>query len=308
MAEAEPTPTTSLSIGIVTDEQWPDLTDSDTLLADALEERGHAVEPVIWTHSSVEYQELDLLVIRSCYEYHTQADAFRDWLDAREREGPPVLNPPSVVRWNMHKFYLRELVQAGVDVLETEFVESGAASEPSLATILDRRGWEEAVVKPAIGTSSAGAWRTSTTGPPDDQARFEAALADGDLLVQQFAPEIADGERSLVFIDGRFSHGWMSVPARGEFRSQSTFGGETVVFEPDGSVTEQARGILETAREITGTQEGFAYARVDGIERNGRFVLMELELIEPYLGLGRDPDAPERLATALLARAAARES
>ncbi|WP_255192539.1 hypothetical protein [Natronobeatus ordinarius] len=37
------------------------------------------------------------------------------------------------------------------------------------------------------------------------------------------------------------------------------------------------------------------YARVDGLERGGAFELMELELIEPYLGLVRS-GAVERFA------------
>jgi hypothetical protein len=41
------------------------------------------------------------------------------------------------------------------------------------------------------------------------------------------------------------------------------------------------------------------YARVDGVERDGRLVLMELELIEPHLFLGWDADATGRLAVAL---------
>lgn len=292
------TQTDTLHIGIVTDEQWPELTDSDRLLAEALEGRGHSVTPVIWTDPSVDYDTLDLLVVRSCYEYHTRPEAFRAWLEKREIMGPPVVNPVPVIRWNMHKFYLRELDAAGVEVLETAFIE--AATERALDGILEDHGWDDAVVKPAIGTSSAGAWRTSQSRAQEDQDRFEGVLAEGDHLVQRYAPEIADGERSLVFIGGAFSHAWRSIPAEGEFRSQSTYGGETVPFEPSQTLVDQAREILETGRQHIGVGDGIAYARVDGVERGGRFVLMELELVEPYLGLGRDEAAPERLADAVL--------
>jgi hypothetical protein len=44
------------------------------------------------------------------------------------------------------------------------------------------------------------------------------------------------------------------------------------------------------------------YARVDGVLRAGRFVLMELEVNEPGLGLDLVPGAAERFADALLAR------
>jgi len=42
------------------------------------------------------------------------------------------------------------------------------------------------------------------------------------------------------------------------------------------------------------------YARVDGLEKDGRFLLAELELIEPELFLERKPGAAERFARALL--------
>ncbi|WP_158501570.1 hypothetical protein [Vitiosangium sp. GDMCC 1.1324] len=47
--------------------------------------------------------------------------------------------------------------------------------------------------------------------------------------------------------------------------------------------------------------EGCVFARVDGCEVDGRFVLMELELIEPVLYLGTHPGAEARLASAVAA-------
>ena len=41
------------------------------------------------------------------------------------------------------------------------------------------------------------------------------------------------------------------------------------------------------------------YARVDGVERDGRLVLMELELIEPHLFLGWHAGAATRLAASI---------
>jgi glutathione synthase/RimK-type ligase-like ATP-grasp enzyme len=299
-------------IGIVTGEAWPSLTDSDRLLADELEGRGHAVRPAIWDDPAVAWAEFDLVVLRSCFDYHETPEAFRDWLDRVAATDATVLNPVPVLRWNMHKFYLEALIEAGVEILETAFVAAG--SNTQLVDVLRDRGWDQAVVKPAIATSSANAWRTDLESASTDQERFEAALADGDHLVQAYAPEIADGERSLVFIDESFSHAWRSIPAEDEFRSHGRFGGTAESFDPPAELVDQAAAVLETARTITdretaaedgwetGAEDGFTYARVDGIERDGRFVLMELELVEPFLGLHRSADAPARLADAVLER------
>jgi hypothetical protein len=52
------------------------------------------------------------------------------------------------------------------------------------------------------------------------------------------------------------------------------------------------------------TRGAEAHARVDGLVRDGAFVLMELEVNEPDLGLALAAGAPERFADALLARLA----
>jgi hypothetical protein len=65
-------------------------------------------------------------------------------------------------------------------------------------------------------------------------------------------------------------------------------------MEPTSDIVAQAHGVLEAAGQVS------HYARVDGCVVDGRFVLMELELIEPDLFLRAHPAAPKRLAAALL--------
>jgi len=46
-------------------------------------------------------------------------------------------------------------------------------------------------------------------------------------------------------------------------------------------------------------EESLLYARVDGVNSDGCFVLIELELIEPQLFLKMDAAAPQRFAEAI---------
>jgi len=57
--------------------------------------------------------------------------------------------------------------------------------------------------------------------------------------------------------------------------------------------------IADAERVIAAVPGDALYARVDGVEREGRLVLMELELIEPHLFLGWDAQAAGRLARAV---------
>ncbi|UVE50244.1 hypothetical protein KU306_15290 [Haloferax larsenii] len=296
--------TTSQRLGIVTGTDAPELTADGKALREALRSRGFDAEGVRWMDSSVDWSDFDVALLRSCWTYYTRPDDFRDWISTVEDAGVTLLNPPDVVRWNVNKSYLSALDAAGVPVIPTAWVEPG--ERPNLETILRERGWEEAVVKPAIGTSSAGAWKTSLETAARDQPRFEEpfsaarqtgstagggadreTLSSRGALVQEFAPEIADGERSLVFFCGAYSYAWQSFRAPDEFGVEPNFETENRTYEPDEEIVVQATEALETAAELVGVDaEHLPYARVDGIERDGEFRLMELELIEPYLDLG----------------------
>ncbi|WP_265109778.1 ATP-grasp domain-containing protein [Halosolutus halophilus] len=285
-------------IGIVTGEKAPELTDDGRAIVSGLRERGYLTAPTIWSDSTVDWSQFDALVVRSCWQYYDDPDAFRAWLATVEQNGIVVVNPPDVIRWNVHKFYLRDLETAGVSVVPTAYVER--ESDVDLGTILDRNGWTDAVVKPAIGTSSSGVWRASTPIGPGDEDRFETQRAERDLLVQQFVPEVTDGELSMIFFEGAFSHANRSVPAADDFRAHPNFGVATDAFDPTASLVDQARTVLDAAADVLSIDPAtLGYARVDGIERAGTFVLMELELIEPYLGLSRADGGVDRAVDAI---------
>lgn len=311
-------------IGLVTGEAVPDLTEDGQALLAALRERGLVADPVVWSDPGVDWDGFDHLVLRSCWQYHERPAAFRDWLATIEGARPALSNPPAVVRWNRHKSYLRDLQAAGVDVPETVWLDR--SSDAVLEELLRRNDWDEAVVKPAVGTSSTGVFRTSRADALADQERFEDLISAGDVLVQAFQPGIADGERSLVFLGGRFSHATTTRPAADDFRAHPDHGGTVEPYEPPTAVVERGERILEAACRELGiatedltyarvdgidATDDLAYARVDGIEDHGRadgteggdgtvgeggFTLLELELIEPYLGLTTADGAVERFA------------
>lgn len=285
-------------IGLATADSVPALTEDGQRLQASLRDLGFPTEPVVWTDQQVDGSSFDVLVLRSCWDYHTRPDAFEEWLATAADAGVTVLNPLSVVRWNLHKFYLRDLAERGVRIPDTVWVERG--SDVSLSATLRDRGWEQAVVKPAVATSSAGLWRTSLADADAEQRRFESMTADEDVLVQRFLPEVSKGERSLVFVGGEYSHAFVSIPASSDFRAHPNFGGETERFEPSRGVVAEAKSVLERAADALDCDpDAFRYARVDGVERDGEFYLMELELIEPFLNLKLCSDASERLARAI---------
>jgi len=286
-------------LGIVTGDRAPELSEDGQALAAALGERGVDAVPAHWRETE-SWDGFDALLVRSCWDYYRHAEAFDAWLEAVAAARPQAYNPPDVLRWNPHKFYLADLADAGVDTLDTVFVEQD--EDRPLASVPDAEGWAEAVVKPAVGTSSEGVARVSRDAVAQARSAYEELRDTGDVLVQRFAPEIDDGERSLAFVAGGYSHASSSVPAADDFRSHHSFGGHNEPYDPPQAVVDDAAAVVQTAADLLGTdREDILYARVDGIERGGEFILMELELVEPHLGLRR-ADAVGRFTGAIAAR------
>jgi glutathione synthase/RimK-type ligase-like ATP-grasp enzyme len=236
----------------------------------------------------------EAVVVRSCWDYHLHPSTFSAWLAALEQLQVPLWNPAPILRWNLHKTYLRDLHIQGVAIPPTCWLERGDQAE--LGTILADHGWEEAVIKPAISATAYQTWRTTHKQGNHDQPQFAARLQYADMLVQQFMePVVTDGEWSLVFFQKQYSHAVLKKAQAGDFRVQDDFGGTVEVVSPGIALIEQAQQIVDY---VAGP---LLFARVDGIERDGQFVLMELELIEPFLFLNSDPQAVERFARAILA-------
>jgi hypothetical protein len=272
----------------------PELSPDDRLAAEALRRRGVDVRPAVWNDQGVDWEDLALVVIRSTWDYHLARARYEAWV-RRFAARPGVLwNPPPAVLGTLDKRYLIELARRGVRVVPTAYV--AAADARTLAAVIDGEGWDEVVIKPSVSASARGTWRSSLARAAADQERFAAQRAAQDLLIQPFCPEVAArGEWSLIFLGGEYSHAVLKRPADGDFRVQRHFGGSPAAAVPGARLIDDAAAVL-------GAVGGpLLYARVDGIERAGRFVLMEAEINEPSLFLSFSDDAPRRFADAIAA-------
>lgn len=77
---------------------------------------------------------------------------------------------------------------------------SAGGDEASLAEILDRHGWREAVVKPAISASARATWRVSRAQADEAQVRWDRDRGREEMMVQAFVPEVVElAEPCLYF-------------------------------------------------------------------------------------------------------------
>ena len=281
------------TIALVTYRDLPQLTPEDQVVCSFLQTLGVQTHAVIWDAPDVVWDTYQAVVVRSCWDYHLHPSRFITWLRHLERLQIPLWNPTPILHWNLHKTYLRELQTQGVTIPPTCWLQRGCTAE--LATIFADHGWKEVVIKPAISATAYHTWRTTSAQGSQDQLRFAAMLQLSDVLVQQFMdPVVTYGEWSFVFFQKQYSHAVLKKAQPGDFRVQDDFGGTVEVVSPAMALIEQAQQIINRIKDP------LLFARVDGIELDGHLVLMELELIEPFLFLQSSPHAIERFARAIL--------
>ena len=103
----------------------------------------------------------------------------------------------------------------------------------------------------------------------------------------------SEGEYSLFYFNRRFSHAIRKTPKPGDFRVQEEFGADIVLVDPEPALLAAGEQVMQLVEPLP------AYARVDFVEGpDGRFLLMELELIEPSMYLRMHQEAPRRFAEA----------
>lgn len=282
-------------LALITSEEYPNLYEDDLLLVEALEEVGIASRPTIWSDAGIDWLSFDALVIRTPWDYFIRLREFRAWLDARIASGVRMFNSSAILDWNFDKRYLLDLEAAGVSVVPSIVVPQGERAD--IAALARGRGWDEIVIKPTI---SGGGYCTHRFHV-EDARRFDEDVArillDRGLLIQPFLPEIlTEGELSLLFFDGVFSHAVRKRPKSGDYRVQFQYGGSNENVDVRDEWIEGARACIAAAPGLP------VYARVDGVIHGGRFLLMELEVFEPLMFLARHPDSPGRFARAIQGR------
>jgi glutathione synthase/RimK-type ligase-like ATP-grasp enzyme len=259
------------------------------LLTDALASEGIDAIPSAWDDPQVAWEQFDLTVIRSTWDYTDRVDEFVSWA----RRVPKLVNSSDVVEFSTDKHYLAALAARGVTVVPTQFCDVGVpAAFPN----------GDFVVKPTVGAGSMDAARYGRDDLAAARQHVAALHARGrDVMIQPYVHSVdSQGELALVFIDGTFSHAMRK--------------GAMLNVEPDERdwlfrVEQMSRASADAELIAIGAQaiaasafEDLCYARVDLVNVAGRLALMELELVEPSLFLSYHPPTARELALAIRRR------
>lgn len=266
--------------------------DEDSVLLNFLIQKGYPIKEEIWTDECVNWTNYTHAIIKSPWDYFDKYPTFLSWLKKMEDAGIQMLNPIEIIRWNSDKHYLKEIAEAGLKVTPTKFCEKD--SKPKLSEYFQIFHQDELVIKPVVSGGSKNTFRFNPENIAQIESQIHELLKEEAFMVQPFLKEIAEnGEWSFLFFNGKYSHSILKKAKAGDFRVQHYLGGTIHPQQPNEQEIALAKAYVDTFAK------GCLYARVDGVFIKDEFVLMELELIEPFLFLFTHDDALQNYEQAL---------
>ncbi len=270
-------------IALLTKDNLDNFTCDDELLKDPLEKLGYQMDSISW-RATEDWSKYEAVVIRSTWDYQ---DHYEDFLKVLEEISCKtlLLNDLETVKWNSHKSYLKELKKKGVLIIPTLFHDEiqGLGVE-KICQLLETN---KIIFKPYVGANSDNTFpiNLGEPMPPID-------IRSGEFFVQAFVDNVlSEGEFSLFFFKGDYSHCILKTPKSGDYRVQEEWGGNIQEVKPEPELLNTATAIVDSKR---------LYCRVDLVRGKSGFELMELEMIEPALYFRMNKDSAELFAKNLI--------
>ena len=280
-----------MRVALLSIEDLSDFVADDELLVEPLRGLGHEAEFVPW-RGAVEWQDYGGVVIRTTWDYQNHLPEFLRVLHEIETQ-TRLANPLEIVKWNADKkIYLQDIEKRGGRIVSTIWGESKIDSR-QIQAWFEQLQTDEMVIKPTIGANAQRAFRLRRGAV--DAGELSEAFEKRSYMVQPFMRSIVEeGEFSLFYFNGEYSHTILKTPKTGDFRVQEEHGGIIQATKPAANLLATGEKIMQY---ISPTP---LYARVDFVRTDdGEFAVVELELIEPSMYLREAAHAPRMFAEAI---------
>ncbi|WP_316796770.1 hypothetical protein [Pedobacter agri] len=257
-----------------------------------LQNKGLNIDKVIWNDPTINWDNYELAILKSPWDYFDLIKDFHQWLNILEEKSIRLLNPINTVRWNTDKHYLKEIQDAGLSITPSIFLNK--FDEICFDRFFKEFDTRKLIVKPCISGGAKNTFKVTDANKKEVAKKLPQLIQEEDFIMQPFLPEILEkGEWSFIFFNGSYSHSLIKQAKAGDFRVQPAHGGTVHPQNP-------SQNLIDTAAEyVNQFAKDCLYARVDGTFVNNNFLLMELELIEPFLFLNTDQQNYDRYYKAL---------
>jgi hypothetical protein len=270
----------------------------DNLIEQPLLELGWQMHMVSWREPEVNWNDYAAVIIRSPWDYQDDPATFLKVLTDIEHSTAHLENNLATVKWNIDKEYLQELESLDVNIVNT--VWGDVFSIKQLAQCFTHFNVEQLVIKPRVSANADNTFWLTTDNYLEHEAVLAQAFVTGGFLIQPFMESVInEGEYSLFYFNGEYSHAILKTPKDNDFRVQEEHGGRLAAIKPETSLIRHAEKTMSALKAINGMP---LYARVDFVRDDEEFALMEAELIEPSLYFNMDKQSPIRFAQAFVER------
>ena len=257
-----------------------------------LQTKGLNIELVIWNDPQINWENYQLAILKSPWDYFDLIDDFHTWLNHLEEKNVKLLNPIDIVRWNTDKQYLKEIENTGLPITPSVFVSKN--TQINLKDFFSILNTDRLIVKPCVSGGAKNTFSVTANNVEEINKDLNLLIQKEDFIVQPFLKEIIEnGEWSFIFFNGIYSHSLIKKSKAGDFRAQPAHGGSVHPQNPNQEM------IAIASEYVKVFAKNCLYARVDGTFVDDKFLLMELELIEPFLFLNTDPQNYDRYYNAL---------
>lgn len=259
---------------------------------DAMESHGWEAVTVSWQDPSNDWDSFDAVYLCTAWDYPENPELFLEVLERIEASSAHLINPLPLVHWSLAKTYLRDLEERGGAIVPSIWFDEFESAQ--IAGWFETLRTDKIVIKPQIGANAQHAYVLEEPVSSELASELGRSFAHRPFFVQTFMGNVqSEGEYSLFFFGGEYSHAILKTPKEGDFRSQEEHGSDI-------------QSVAATAAQVTAAEKLLAlvepkptYVRVDLIrDDNDNFLLMELELIEPSLYLRTDALSAERFSRA----------
>jgi len=261
----------------------------DELVLESLRKKGLYAKRVDWARQDFDWSEARFLLFRTTWDYFYKWTEFSDWLDKTKIKSQ-FINPISTIRWNLDKHYLLDMQANGVNIAPTKIIKQG--SSLSLESEFKSSGMKEIVLKPLVSGGGRHTYRIDESNVIKYSSVFASLILEEDMMIQEFQKNVPiEGELSLMFFGGRYSHAILKKAKKDDFRVQDDFGGSVHDHIASKEEIEFATFAIQQVNPVP------VYGRVDIFrDNNNELALAELELIEPELWFRNHPPAADMLA------------
>jgi glutathione synthase/RimK-type ligase-like ATP-grasp enzyme len=280
-------------IALATCEELPDLDPDDQPLVGLFHKMGIEATPAIWSDPTINWAAFDHIIVRNTWDYTNRLEEFLAWAKMHESR---IHNSYEILVWNSNKIYLKDLSDAGLPIVDTQFVSDSLGD------------WEfpllgDFVVKPTVSAGSQDTMRFRTSDlDSHDRAQdlMTRIISRGKTaMVQPYLAAVDEiGETALLFIGGEYSHairkGPLLVPNVEGEKEHGLFLKEDISpREPNPEQRELATTVMGYVSQRFGLP---LYARVDLLDDSkDKPVILELELVEPSMFFATAPESAARL-------------